>query len=95
MDNKPSIDCLLPMDCEPPMDYYPRDPSQNFYESEPFGDDFYLDSAEPVDRFEDMGLRPDLLRGIYAHGLEEPSYIQQRAIVSIATGEDNPIPQQN
>jgi ATP-dependent RNA helicase len=27
-----------------------------------------------------MGLREDLLRGIYAYGFEKPSAIQQRAI---------------
>ena len=30
--------------------------------------------------FDEMGLREDLLRGIYAYGLEKPSAIQQRAI---------------
>ncbi|KIL58333.1 hypothetical protein M378DRAFT_188268 [Amanita muscaria Koide BX008] len=33
-----------------------------------------------------MGLRPELLRGIYAYGLERPSAVQQRTIISIIQG---------
>jgi translation initiation factor 4A len=35
-----------------------------------------------------MGLREDLLRGIYAYGFEKPSAIQQRAIKPMCTGQD-------
>jgi len=38
--------------------------------------------------FDGMGLREELLRGIYAFGFEKPSAIQQRAIVPIITGRD-------
>lgn len=38
--------------------------------------------------FEDMGLEPDLLRGVYGYGFEEPSAIQQRAITPIIEGHD-------
>jgi ATP-dependent RNA helicase len=38
--------------------------------------------------FEKMGLKENLLRGIYAYGFEKPSAIQQRAIVPIITGRD-------
>ena len=38
--------------------------------------------------FEDMGLKEDLLRGIYAYGYERPSAVQQRAIVPILQGRD-------
>lgn len=38
---------------------------------------------EAVASFDDMGLRDDLLRGIYAYGFEKPSAIQQRGIVPI------------
>ena len=34
-----------------------------------------------TDNFDDMGLREELLRGVYAYGFEKPSAIQQRAIV--------------
>ena len=35
-----------------------------------------------------MGLKEDLLRGIYAYGFEKPSAIQQRAIVPVIKGHD-------
>jgi hypothetical protein len=35
-----------------------------------------------------MGLKEDLLRGIYAYGYERPSAVQQRAIVPILQGRD-------
>lgn len=38
--------------------------------------------------FDDMGLKDNLLRGIYAYGYERPSIIQKRAIVPICTGRD-------
>ncbi|TPX38870.1 hypothetical protein SeMB42_g04266 [Synchytrium endobioticum] len=36
---------------------------------------------EVIDSFDAMGLRQELLRGIYAYGFERPSAIQQRAIM--------------
>ncbi|KAL3131898.1 hypothetical protein ABBQ38_007603 [Trebouxia sp. C0009 RCD-2024] len=36
--------------------------------------------VQPVKSFDDMSLKPDLLRGIYQYGFEKPSAIQQRAI---------------
>lgn len=41
-----------------------------------------------VPSFDDMRLKEDLLRGIYAYGFEKPSAIQQRAIVPILDGRD-------
>ncbi|GAA5869941.1 hypothetical protein JCM16303_001846 [Sporobolomyces ruberrimus] len=41
-----------------------------------------------VDNFDDMNLRPELLRGIYAYGFERPSAIQQRAIMPVVAGHD-------
>ncbi|KAI6010284.1 P-loop containing nucleoside triphosphate hydrolase protein [Pisolithus marmoratus] len=41
-----------------------------------------------VDNFDNMGLKPELLRGIYAYGFERPSAIQQRAIVPMIKGHD-------
>ena len=35
-----------------------------------------------------MGLKENLLRGIYAYGFEKPSAIQQRAIIPLARGYD-------
>eukprot|EP00037_Helgoeca_nana_P001702 m.28792 g.28792 ORF g.28792 m.28792 type:complete len:459 (-) comp12053_c0_seq1:145-1521(-) len=43
---------------------------------------------EVVDNFDDMNLRDELLRGIYAYGFEKPSAIQQRAIIPCVKGHD-------
>ena len=37
-------------------------------------------AVEVFPTFDAMGLKEDLLRGIYAYGFEKPSAIQQRAI---------------
>lgn len=44
--------------------------------------------VEAISDFDSMGLRDELLRGIYAYGFEKPSAIQQRAIVPLARGKD-------
>ncbi|WAR28730.1 IF4A2-like protein [Mya arenaria] len=41
-----------------------------------------------VDNFDDMSLREELLRGIYAYGFEKPSAIQARAILPCIKGRD-------
>ena len=41
-----------------------------------------------TDNFDDMELREELLRGIYAYGFEKPSAIQQRAIVPCLKNRD-------
>lgn len=41
-----------------------------------------------VDNFDNMELKPDLLRGVYAYGFERPSAIQQRAIIPVVKGHD-------
>ena len=38
--------------------------------------------------FDAMGIREDLLRGLYSYGFEKPSAIQQRAVVPIISGRD-------
>lgn len=43
---------------------------------------------EVVNSFDDMDLKEDLLRGIYAYGFEKPSAIQQRAVKPILSGRD-------
>jgi len=41
-----------------------------------------------VDNFDNMELKAELLRGIYAYGFERPSAIQQRAIIPVLKGHD-------
>merc|ERR1711979_132545 len=46
------------------------------------------DWDEVVNSFDDMNLRENLLRGIFAYGFEKPSAIQQRAIIPCIKGYD-------
>ncbi|KAF9682044.1 hypothetical protein SADUNF_Sadunf05G0067400 [Salix dunnii] len=46
------------------------------------------EGIEPVASFDEMGLKEDLLRGIYNYGFEKPSAIQQRALLPIIKGRD-------
>lgn len=46
------------------------------------------DAADECSTFDEMNLKEDLLRGIYAYGFEKPSTIQQRAILPIVKGHD-------
>jgi len=46
------------------------------------------DEAEEASTFDEMNLKEDLLRGIYAYGFEKPSTIQQRAIIPVVKGHD-------
>jgi superfamily II DNA/RNA helicase len=46
------------------------------------------DDTDPCSTFDDMKLKPDLLKGVYAYGFEKPSAIQQRAIRPIIRGRD-------
>ncbi|KAG8909653.1 RNA helicase, partial [Tulasnella sp. 418] len=39
------------------------------------------EGVKVVSTFDQLGLKEDLLRGIYAYGFEKPSAIQQRAIL--------------
>ena len=43
---------------------------------------------ESVETFDELNLKPDLLRGIYGYGFEKPSIIQQKAILPIIKGFD-------
>ncbi|CAL9028638.1 unnamed protein product [Prunus brigantina] len=46
------------------------------------------DGIELITSFDEMGLKDDVLRGIYQYGYEKPSSIQQRAVRSIVEGHD-------
>ena len=41
-----------------------------------------------VEKFDDMGLDNDLLRGIFGYGFKAPSEIQTKAILPIIQGKD-------
>ncbi|KAI5018258.1 hypothetical protein ZWY2020_043146 [Hordeum vulgare] len=44
--------------------------------------------VEVIGNFYAMGIREDLLRGIYGYGFEKPSAIEQRAVIPIISGRD-------
>ena len=44
--------------------------------------------TDQIERFEDMDLKKDLLRGIFGYGFETPSVIQQKAIKPITLKKD-------
>eukprot|EP01069_Polyplicarium_translucidae_P013263 Polyplicarium_translucidae@DN860_c0_g1_i1.p1 len=46
------------------------------------------EDCEVLTSFDEMELKPDLLRGVYAYGFQRPSAVQQRAIVPIFKGRD-------
>ena len=44
--------------------------------------------SQVITSFDDMGLKEELLRGIYGYGFEKPSAIQQRGIMPVLAGHD-------
>merc|ERR1719355_406441 len=46
------------------------------------------EDVEVIQTFDQLGLKEDLLRGVYAYGFERPSACQQRAILPIMKGRD-------
>jgi len=46
------------------------------------------EAVKVISTFDDLGLKEDLLRGIYAYNFEKPSAIQQRAILPVTQGRD-------
>jgi len=51
-------------------------------------DQFETNWDKVVESFDHMGLKEDLLRGIYAYGFEKPSAIQQRGILPVIQKRD-------
>ena len=50
--------------------------------------EFVPDVIDIYENFDDMKLKDEILRGVYAFGFEKPSPIQQQAIVPIIQGKD-------
>jgi translation initiation factor 4A len=44
--------------------------------------------TDEVESFDNMALKEDLLRGIYAYGFKDPSIIQKKGIMPIVQGKD-------
>lgn len=43
---------------------------------------------ESVEKFDDLNLKEEVLRGVYGYGFERPSPIQQKAILPVLQGRD-------
>jgi translation initiation factor 4A len=43
---------------------------------------------ETVEKFDELDLKEEVLRGIYGYGFEKPSPIQQKAILPVIQGRD-------
>ncbi len=62
------------------------------------GKQLIFETSEDIEvnpTFQDMGLREELLKGIYCYGFEKPSAVQQRAIRPIIKGRDVIVQSQN
>jgi translation initiation factor 4A len=46
------------------------------------------ESYDEINSWDDLDIKPELLRGIYSHGFEYPSPIQKKAIKPIIDGRD-------
>lgn len=44
--------------------------------------------TQHVESFDEMGLKEELLRGIYAFGFQEPSKIQEKGVLPVIQGRD-------
>lgn len=73
---------------EQPQDQHGED---NKVEAEGEGADeslFETNWDESVEKFDDLGLKEEVLRGIYGYGFEKPSPIQQKGILPVLQGRD-------
>jgi ATP-dependent RNA helicase len=53
------------------------------------------EDVQVIQSFDELGIKEDLLRGIYSYGFEKPSPIQQRAILPILKGRDTIVQSQS
>ena len=51
-------------------------------------EDFVSNWTQSVESFDEMGLKEEILRGLYAFGFQEPSKIQQKGVLPVIQGRD-------
>jgi translation initiation factor 4A len=61
---------------------------QTYTEEEGIDGEFETNWDDVVESFDDMNLKENLLRGVYAYGFEKPSAIQMRGIKPVIEGRD-------
>eukprot|EP00177_Eucheuma_denticulatum_P000751 GFKZ01001350.1.p1 GENE.GFKZ01001350.1~~GFKZ01001350.1.p1 ORF type:complete len:429 (-),score=77.59 GFKZ01001350.1:645-1931(-) len=82
----PTEDAPTPsVDPAPPVDAAAGETVQTSKEG---SNEISTNYTEVHETFDEMSLREELLRGIYAYGFEKPSAIQQRAIIPMIMGRD-------
>jgi len=57
-------------------------------EEEDDGEVFDTNWTDQVESFEELGLKEEVLRGIYGYGFEKPSQIQKIGILPVIQGKD-------
>lgn len=62
---------------------------ENKEEGEEGEECFETNWDQEVKKFDEMGLKEEVLRGIYAYGFKEPSPIQQKGILPVIQGKDS------
>jgi translation initiation factor 4A len=51
-------------------------------------EEFKTNWEESVEKFDDLGLNEQVLRGVYGYGFVKPSPIQQKGILPVIQGKD-------
>lgn len=51
-------------------------------------EDFITNWDDSVEKFDDLGLKEEVLRGIYGYGFVKPSPIQQKGVLPVIQGKD-------
>merc|ERR1719238_4314 len=65
-----------------------KDDDNNNPNNENIKEEFEISKVQICESFDDMNLKDELLRGIYAYGFEKPSAIQMRGIIPVVMGRD-------
>jgi len=61
---------------------------ENKGDGEEAEEDFVSNWTQSVESFDEMGLKEEILRGLYAFGFQEPSKIQQKGVLPVIQGRD-------
>ena len=94
---KPESKTAAPPAAESPVQETVQTPTESTPSDSGVNNNLNLDTNvdSVVNSFEEMGLKEELLRGIFSYGFERPSVIQQRGILPILTGKDTIIQAQS
>ena len=77
-----SVSPLMLLSEKPPQN------TENAAKEEEEEESFQTNWDESVEKFDDLDLKEEVLRGIYGYGFERPSPIQQKGILPLIKGKD-------